>query len=371
MNNEAKTYQLIDNYLNERLSKEDMLMVENRLEQNEHFKNYFEAQQLVNKLIVVNEEANLKSKLGEIHKKSILRKRRIKLLLVAIGIIIFSGLAFVLLVDKDKTIETNFQNDNVLRKELKSSVLEEKATVKKQEEKVITIATKPSGNQPTGVLTLIDSIYSSVDSVIVDLPSVDQLEIKDSVNVITNNQLIQSEPLLDETPPIEPIICLPFDANLILTTLETCTNKQEGQLIIETENKKYDYDLNNADEFQHSKIFSKLRAGNYSLVALDENECPSNPISFEIEAVQCDFMIQPSQNNNWEINTTGFNEEYIQLDIYNAKSGQKVFRNKLNKYDTNNWSGVGLDGNELPMGNYVYVLSSQTIKRTGNITLVR
>jgi len=165
--------------------------------------------------------------------------------------------------------------------------------------------------------------------------------------------------------------CDIYDADIALETSSTCYNKSEGVLNITTNKESYSYSMDGGFTIQKEFVFPNLKSGKYTLVAFDINKCKSESIDFEIESKKCDFMIQPERSIFWEINLEEFSDDEVELEIYSAKSGQKVIQRILSTFELNIWNGEAQNGEILPMGSYVYILSSYSKSERGSITIVQ
>jgi hypothetical protein len=375
MNKLAKTYQLINDYLNESLNEREKIAVEKRLKEDVNFRDYFEVQQKANRIIILNEENRIKNRLATIHKRTVLRDKAIKFSLIAVVI----GLAIIAIVflNEGNKVEKLLVDKRV---ELESSqIKEDKFSPLLIEEDNIK---KPNVILVKETKERLSKIEESSSVIKVDLDSTKKVEkslnikevdsLVDYINRADNPEVsLEKEIRFLNEDKTSVHDCSIYEAEIVLETFSTCSSQSKGVLNIKANKESYSYSMNGGFSIQKEHSFSKLKPGNYSLIVFDEFMCKSEPIAFKIESVMCDFIIQPNRSIYWEINMLGFNDDNVKLEIYNAKSGQKVFENNLSLLEENSWNGTAQSGELLPMGSYVYIMSSLNKNRTGNITIVQ
>lgn len=374
MSKEALTYHLITNYLNGSLTKKELLEVESRIENSASFRSYLEAHEQANQVIILNEEAKIKNTLATIHNKAVLRNKIIKYSLITIVLLLSIG-AFII-------FNTNNENSNVLNDEKKEVKAFENLDVtdsfnvnkKEIKEPVTELINKEiiKENKESEKTILIKEIFEDLDSI--ENNEIDVFIANDTLNLKINEESRSS--LAEETITLDENKasvhnCDVYEADIVLETFSTCYNKSEGVLNIKTDKDGYCYSMDGGFTIQKELVFSKLRSGRYNLLVFDKEKCKSEPVSFEIVSEECDFMIQPTRSIYWEIKVEEFEEDKIKLEIYSAKSGQKVFEKNLQVFEANTWKGETNSGESLTMGSYVYVLSSSNKTKRGNITIVQ
>jgi hypothetical protein len=377
MSKKGSTYQLIEDYLSGRLSLEEVQHVENRIELDPNFKNYLAQHKEANELIIKAELNQIKSKLQRIDiqkKKSVFYTKII--VRFVLSILVLLGI-FIFINNKRNTVKKIEENK---KEEILKLIKSEKEVIHpedndpRQKEDLVLIAPQ------TEKATLVKPTQESVDSIqSQDGPSdIDTIRvIKEIVEDIKQevDTTIQvnhnSDSLLVNSPVLEKEPCLDFKISSELITSSSCENKHEGQIIVKSRNNKYTYSINNGNSISKTGRFTQLKPAKYELIAINERGCKSLPVLTQVEAMVCDFIIQPSQQVFWKIPLENFKADRVTLEVYNAKSGQQVYKRVLDQFTDETWNGEGLGGFLLPMGNYVYLLISENKQVKGNITIIR
>jgi hypothetical protein len=108
------------------------------------------------------------------------------------------------------------------------------------------------------------------------------------------------------------------------------------------------------------------------LIARDENGCETKSEKIKIAFEEKNYVIQPAQGKNWEIEIRDYVEYPMNLEIRNARTGALVFQEEIEYSQTFNWSGSNQNGQPLSFGNYVYIFSSSEkgIITKGQITIL-
>lgn len=377
MSKNYTTYQLIEDYLNHKLTEEQVLDVEMRMELDANFRNYVQEHKIANQIIVKAELAQIKSTLNKIHlnkeKKGLINK-------------IILGLIFVLLF----IVGVYFFINN---SEQKEEIPKRNKPVENFKEEVKNENKEPQNNIELGNKEDIVSIPFN-KPIIEDLPihnlAQDSLVsvppptvvIDNSIQIDTND--LKSQPkeevklkdkskdsLIDLSHVENNSPCLDFSIESEIITSVSCENTSEGQIIIQTKQVNYTYSLKNSFISSKSGVFKQLKPAEYELIAIDDKGCESLPVRVVVESVTCDYIIQPDKAISWQIPTESFDNEIITLEIYNAKSGQKVYARVLDEFSESTWNGEDSSGSPMPMGSYMYLLTSSSKSMKGSITIVR
>lgn len=378
MSKNDSTYQLIEDYLNNRLTEEQARDVESRIEIDFNFKKYFEEHKIANEVIVLAEIAQIKSKLAKVHlqdKKSVLLKKIIIALSVATLLVV--GVCFLF---------KNF-NKEIIKKLVK---IEYPTKVKERKEvQIIKQDSKIEKNEVTSNAIINNEVKEIVkinqnhsDSIKSILNSIhpDTLEAK-TINLLDENLNLNAQPVIKNLDALEKaegnnqtvvnVPCEDYEIESEIVISPSCENKREGKITVKSKSDDYSYSINDGKTKVKTGVFKKLKSSEYELLAFDSKGCKSLPISITVESIICDLIIQPSQQIYWEIPLNLFDDDRVILEIYSAKSGQQVYKRALDKFSNEVWNGEGLNGNSLPMGNYVYLLTSSNKNIKGSITIVR
>ncbi len=384
MSNFENTYDLIDAYLNGCLNDEDCSLVEQRLKEDNNFRNYFEQHKLANDLIKEGEFRALKKQLETIHKNHRLKVFSFKILLGVIAFVVFfSSIYFYNNKEQSRPLKHNGKTaiEESIKKCAKKEIVVKnvfftnnnnsgnKSELKKEntnEDKLIDTRIIPIKNEDS--LALTDKLKAKTDSNLILL--------KDSIASSNKGRLIDETevaPSLDNQKQIVSNDCendfwVAFDIEEIIPTVKGEHNGSFKFIALED---TYAYSIDDGKNQTTKTFFSGLASKTYNLIAIDSQGCKSLAQEIFIPELESDFVIYPRQSRYWNIPLSIFRDKTeVNLKIYDAKSGQLVYDAVLGGFDENVWQGVGKDNQSLPMGNYVYVLKSPRKSIKGNITIV-
>ncbi len=375
MSKENSTYHLIEAYLDGELSKEEVHVLEKRMDQDSNFKNYVEDHKVANQLIVEAELINIKSTLQHLHtqeKKSFFNKK-VLLIISVIALFLIGLIVFKLNKTKEFEGEKSPAVINLPSKVDKKDILI-KTNVEREVEKPLSVKSDSSKvkNQTKGLPLADSSSNTFIDAVLLDtIDNVVEVNVSDqkNSNIVKTNKvdslLAFDEPIDNEVP------CIDFKIESDVEVSSSCENTYEGQIELTSVVGDYTYSINGGYSSSKSGLFKQLKPAWYTIYAIDDKGCKSSPLVIQVEAEICDFIIQPSQQVFWDIPLSSFDEDRVTLEIYDGKSGQKVDSRLLDKFSIQTWKGESINGELLPMGSYVYLLISKSKQMKGNITIVR
>lgn len=377
MSKNYTTYQLIEDYLNHKLTEEQVLVVEMRMELDANFRNYVQEHKIANQIIVKAELAQIKSTLNKIHlnkeKKGLINKIILGLIFVLLFIV---GVYFFINNSKQKE-EIPKRNKPVenFKEEVKNENKEPQNNIELgNKEDIVSIPFYKPIIEDLPIHNLAQDSLVSVPppTVVIDNNiQIDTNDLKSQPKEEVKSKDKSIDSLIDLTHVENNSPCLDFSIESEIITSVSCENTSEGQIIIQTKQDNYTYSLKNSFISSKAGVFKQLKPGEYELIAIDDKGCESLPVRVVVESVTCDYIIQPDKAISWQIPTESFDNEIITLEIYNAKSGQKVYARVLDEFSESTWNGEDSSGSPMPMGSYMYLLTSSSKSMKGSITIVR
>ncbi|MBN8703685.1 MAG: hypothetical protein J0M08_11515 [Bacteroidetes bacterium] len=384
------TYDLIERYLDNDLTPQEKLEVEKRIVSDADFKAEFDAHQAANNIIVDNALVNIKQQLAQIHsnntKPSKLNGRRI--LSIAAIVALFTTFVLVYknsnrqtepnsivqpaiknsqteIATQDSSVTTSHelspetQNTIVSEKKISSSSKtiepspEKKEEAKLDEQAPVTRKDEPS--KPNN-----SNNYSQTSSA--------------QSNSAESNKT--NVPVANENSNNEKNVCDGVQITPVIDVISSCQSQQNGIITLSQESQNafapFEYSIDNGKNYYSSGRFENLANGVYKISIRDSRNCKSEVVSQTVDKQDCNYVLYPLQQKYWEVPVNRFNGFDVQLRIRNGRTGVVVYQTTISS-NTFTWTGDDIQGIALPMGVYVYELSStqSNIQQTGQITIVK
>ncbi len=391
MRQEIETYELIEQYLNNLLSAKEYSDIEARIQSDPGFASLVEQQRNIHDFINNSSILSVGAELEKIHKKHHARSNGIsgwRWILIALpGILFIAGILFLkhrqnnlnqapdkisfdtMHITPHSTIKV--PNDTIIRKHdtTKSSithpqiqdqqstnlVIPDVEPVKQQVGNPLPAAFKPLSVPvaPVSSGTLPDFIGTK------DAPAPDN----------------QDSTLVKQEEPVQIDLCENIKIIGEADSKASCLEKPTGQIIVLPESLKggappYEISANKDGGYSGQLTITGLAPGYYQVYARDKNNCTSNLGEYLVESKTCtyEYVFAPDKGESWTV--PDFEIPYT-LKIF-RKNGQIVFRERID-YDENfEWNGRTNNGDELPMGAYMFILESDNRETLyGTVTLIR
>lgn len=337
---EEQTYQLIDRYLKNKLSSEELKVFEKRLESDKEFAGDVNSQKLADELLVENRFFDI---MDQMDKPSGGSDSKGKFILGGIALLLIAGLFFFQLNSPEEKViqpiytshtEKSTNKETIIQENKISENIElEKSVIKKNE--------KPVEQKKAGVKIEFDSnlvkVYNEVET--------QKIPLKVEVNKITT--------------PIEINKCANVTITAEVVAQESCKDTSTGMIEIPAHNLKggkhpYVFSLNN--DYQISNIFTSLLPGRYDVKIKDINGCTTIKKEIIIGSKTCINVKSYSFNpvyETWKF-PVGDNQNF-KIKITN-KEGIVVYATEVTGGTQLEWNGTSLTGSELPSGAYLYVI---------------
>ncbi len=364
--NKNNTYQLIEDYLNNRLDYEEKLQFENQLETDIELQKEVELTRLVNKAIVVNEELSIKEKLKNIRLKES-KKNNIKKWIAVITTII-ACLVILFLIKNTKPTALNIDKKKLSKKTL---TIKQKSDISLQKKDQKT----PTKSKVKNSSTKLDTIHLKSKEIERLTETIEKIEpvglaqnkitsIKNELKTDINKEEKTNSAILNKCK----LTLLETDVKI----LNSCNEYTSGSITVYS-NTANAFSIDNGETYSNNPIFSYLSAGSYNVLFKDKFECVSNTINIYIDEFLCNFIISPNKSLFWELPVENFkNDKLLSLQIFHSKTGQLVLSKNINTELGFTWEGKNVNNQKPPVGVYTYIIKgvqSNTMQK-GDITIV-
>lgn len=386
MRKEIEIYEFIERYLNNQLSADELSDIQARIGSDPGFALELEKQRNIHNFINESSLIQISNELEKIHKKHSGSSKFLKgwrWLFIIAPVILLIGLFFIVQnkqFDKNENLDVIIQPDEVTHNYSPDTNNSEKNTNDtthprsqvQQTHIMIIPEVEPEKQQenetfPAALNDQKDSIGErAVNTIEVIQPKVKKPELNPINKTIDSTEIT-------ETLATEP--CDNIKINAESRVEKSCSEKSTGKIIIDKESingglPPYEVSINNKGEFTNQMTFTGLFPGNYQIFIRDNNNCIQLLGNFNVESKTCsyEFVFAPDKGEVWVV------PEYevpFTLKIY-SKKGINIFTKKIDYEGGLEWNGRTNNGDELPMGAYMFVLESVNKKPIyGTITLIR
>ncbi|MFT4661292.1 MAG: hypothetical protein ACI8XB_001567 [Patiriisocius sp.] len=377
MNKGLGTYELIQNFLDGKLSGDALMEFERRRLVENGFEQYLQNHKAANQLIRNKELASIKRELKSIHLKSSGFKGFWSGLTVLV-ILVSAGSWIYLSESKDNVFDSK-SNSEITSKD---EVFEDQRTDIESTAKLIVKSDKVDSFQSVVNKTdgrMNENVFEPAAKANIDASNISEMIKKEALSELVRltvkpDVLAPLEGVLgtsEETAHKEKVICDSYSVTLDIDVIPSCSDKNNGRIKIRNEEFPQNYSFMIDDNYpQLEREFNTLAKGNYNVMVLDGNRCKSNPTIVEVGERNCDIIISQSQSVFWEIPIELTFDKNANLEVYNAKSGQLVYAKQLDSNGANVWKGHDSNDQILPMGLYIYNIKYRNNQDSGEIRIL-
>ncbi len=378
----------IENYIQGKLTPEKRSVFEAKMASDKHLREEVELQKLANSVIATGAKLDIKNQLQNIHsdyKKGKANNRNFKLLTV-IGAILLGITYMISLFGEEepkkednpvieKTI--NVPNDNTQKENKENYQNESDHALQQINDSKATDSPiskgKPTNKTPGAIRDSVTSVdwgsftggRDSTDTSIInsyrpggltDSPRNDNDTVKTSG---TDNEGAFN--LCKEIEDLKPKYSM----------TQPCFGKTKGT--ISFNDSRFEYfqtNLNNEPYTNFDEV--EVPTGSIFITGIDDKNCKTKPLKVDVKYDDCTYSIQPS---NMQFLEFSFNEDEVPVifTLRSARSGFEVYKQIIEFAGDFTYEGIATDGSQLPMGNYVYLVTkpSGEFITKGQITIVR
>jgi hypothetical protein len=387
MRREIEIYELIERYLNNQLSADELSDIKARIVSDPGFAYEVEKQRNIHNLIHDSSLIQISDELKKIHKrhtspKRFLRNWRWSFVFAPIVLLISSWLIIQKkqqtkninpeIITGTEEIHENFSQDTIISREkilntthpqrqVQQSNIKTKQKIEpaEQQENITFPAAYTNHGDSSEKVTVANTIE-------VIQPKIEQFE---------KTQIYKTKDNSKSTETLNTQPCDQVNITADLEIKESCIEKPTGRIFIDKGSIRggsppYEVSINNAGSFVNQMTFTSLIPGNYKVYIRDKNNCVQLLGNYNIESKFCsyEFVFAPDKGEVWSI------PEYevpFTLKIF-SKKGICIFTERIDYSGGYEWNGRTDNGDELPMGAYMFVLESANKEPFyGTITLVR
>lgn len=363
--NEQELHIYIDNYLNNRLTPDELILFNDKLNSNTAFRNKVEAVKIANNVIRLGALYDIKTQLQGIHNQHKKKNFRRKILIVSASVlfVVISVLGTIYMSNKNrgKSILPKQKNhlkiDNTEENKIDQSI-----------NKTLSL-TKQNDLQKTTKKQIVDVISDTVTN-ITDTINLKEDEINFNQKPLNDTLLKNNTRMLEnhndnseiddraKSDPCELTKNTKLNYDLTLPIL----GKEVGEFrfIEDSYQDVYfiEYSLDGGQTFIQINEQKQVNCGIYELVVKDENGCYTDLKKLNVKYKNNNFIVQPTYGKYWELDLSSFIDFDVKLEIRNAKTAQLVYEKEINPNDVFIWQGKDQSNSTLPMGNYVYTFVS-------------
>ncbi|HEY3403962.1 MAG TPA: gliding motility-associated C-terminal domain-containing protein [Ohtaekwangia sp.] len=363
MRSELEKYELIDRYLNNQLTEEELSAVNQKIENDPSFYQEVSDHRQLHDLVLDVGLLDVRKKLQALDTPPPGGNHLLKWTVIITAIVILSAIRFYAFrEDAHEITEAIPAKQQVENQDTPSSIQEPKDTPATHQ----AAAKQKQPDTITGKDTI--ATTASIPVLKEDSPAEHLVQKTDTLKThVPATKESNSSPA--ETA------CNLHLSTIIITTVESCYHSPQGKIIIDKQS-----DLNGKAPFVFSidhvhyapeYVFTGLYAGSYELMIKDANGCSwTYDQVIHVGEKDCGlsaYSIYPANGEVWKIpvddNTNG------QIEIYNNR-GLLVFTAAITNGLPDTWDGTS-NGTPLPMGSYSFILKSGSHVLTGTVTLIR
>lgn len=372
MRPDLEQYYLIDQYLENKLTGEDLITFENQLGQDETFAQEVAEQRMLNGFILEAElkdvRIQMEKDLANIHKPSFFRTHW---KWIGVGLLSISSILYVSLSSKEEIVsavqESSVQSINNNTQPVLKATEQVTATNNIQEKRqTTTTVSETQVSQPNAIVTTTNNTAPITQTEVLT-PTVT------TPVTTTHTPAIETQ----SAEVAKTIDCSLTKISFSVTTETACSNTETGSIHIDKISggvAPYSFTLNNKKIKE--KNISELAAGTYEIKISDKNGCSTEHKATVLEK-NCTANIQ--QGAKFNINPTigetcsiPFNtDKKGNLTIYN-RSGKIIHRETNPSTDYVDWNGTDGYGALAEAGLYVYIIEyTDGTKVTGEVNIIR
>lgn len=197
-----------------------------------------------------------------------------------------------------------------------------------------------------------------------DIPT----KIIDIKNNETNKKLVSEKAVIDESSVEEVVIAKPCPTiSFDVLTKEPCKNQDNGDLqLTNVQGGTSPYVFIIESEEQKEAYFRNLTSGNYHLKIIDQKGC----------FVEKDFLLKSQLCIQKDYEFSYNYQSYLEIPIQEngnftilSKEGKRLVSLNLTNEDLTEWNGLDSQGNELSVGLYPIIITTNNEKTTGSLRI--
>jgi gliding motility-associated-like protein len=368
MRDALETYELIDQYLNNKLSGADLTEFTNKMNSDPSLLQEVNEQRLINELIFDKGLLEIKEKLKLIDAGS--QGGSIKKWVLYSGVALLVSVASITALVKEQKVDNKAVH----------SISDQQQTqqpVKQQNEKVISPVKKQpvTETQHGESATIVNKTQEQItkEKPEQETNKVESTPVANEVTVEKAKVIVAIDPVQSE---INKSTCALEGSLLSITTVESCRENPTGKLVVDkkssiTGTAPFEFSINNKNYFKDF-AFNNLYAGTYTISIRDAKGCTWHDTK-EITIAEKDcrtveYSFYPTKGDTWKFpidaNTNG------KIEIYNT-NGQLVYTTPIINGEPSNWDGTA-NGESLPMGSYVFIIrDNKKPTAGGSVTIFR
>lgn len=155
---------------------------------------------------------------------------------------------------------------------------------------------------------------------------------------------------------------------------EPCFGGEEGLISIKSNGQTnlVKFSVDGGVKFYSAIEGVSVNAGVYEVVGKDENQCLTAMKKVKINYSNCSHIIQSTVLKYMELQIPSSTESFM-FEVRNARSGEVVYSELIENMSSFTYKGVDQSNQELPLGNYAYMITSPAKKfiAKGQITIIK
>jgi hypothetical protein len=365
MRDELEKYALIDCYLNNQLSGQDLAEFTNRMKTDASFFEEVNTQRQVNEMVFDEGLLDIKRKLKAIdagHHSGNNRKW-----ILPTGLLLIVSVASVIYyanTKKTTEIAITYQPKNELHAQELTTEIAKKEKSNSQSPVIKNLI--PEGNSVAEIKKTIVTSSSN------ETKQVELAEVNDSPTVEPISGDVKPS---DQMKDIQKPLCNIDGTTLNISTLASCGDVPTGKIMIDkkssiTGTAPFEFSLDNRS-YISDFVFRDLFAGAYVLYVKDANGCVWHDsreiIIGEKDCRAHEYSFYPSKGETWKFPIESYTNGKI--EVYNT-SGKLVYSTIISNGEPAYWDGTA-NGESLPMGNYSFIIREGATVTPGSVTLFK
>lgn len=405
----------IDDYLDGKMTSDQKLSFEAKVESDSVFKNELELQRAANLLVIGSAGFDLKSKLKNIHEqekkqkaKQKAGKKANKIIIVVAAVAAIAIVSSVLLQDtsgESKKHQSDPSKDKIEEKNI--SYTADNDASKNINENIYKYINETSSKKQSGNLNKDDKAESKNSSnseavedivtpktIVEELPKRnveeshgDESSNSDSGNSgdvgYTNEMLAKDDGKGTKTASVPIPEVEERDTNPCATTnkikpetivKQPCFGGREGSLTLKSNStvNLVEFSIDGGNEFYSAIESPVVTSGLYEVIGRDEASCLTTKNIIKVTDGSCPFIIQSTALEFMDLQIPTSSESFI-FEVRNSRSGEVVYTEVIENSSSYTYKGVDRNNRDLALGSYSYLITSLDSEfiAKGLITVVR
>jgi hypothetical protein len=359
MRNELEQLELIDRYLQNRLSGEELVVFQKQMADDGSLVEMVNEQRFIHELVIDHALIDVKKKLQAIdaNNKDSSNGNIKKWGAAGLGIVLVL-IATLFFKEKDEPVTKG--NDKVVTPSKETVPLfSEKRTVKTEKKK-----NKFDRSQSQILMTDTSTAERREKALTPVIP----LDI-DSAEYVPSGTV--AEVITEDVQPT----CGLESSQLVSTTEPSCSDSPTGKITIDQASLNgtppFSFSID-GKEYVTSHVLSNLYNGSYLITVRDADGCTwTSPDEIVINEINCkphEYSFYPSRGEVWHFPLSDNSDG--EINIYNS-SGVLVWRSVITNGSADQWDGTS-NGQSLPLGSYSFIYRARNSKTiSGSVTILR